>query len=542
MTISWGHGDIAGATVPIDPMQPASIVLSPASAVLEPDQAASFTATAYYRDGSAKDVTRDGRWSTADGDVVTVDRSGKVVGVAEGTTALSFALGTASASATITVGDHMCVVLVSIAVSPTNPAMVPGHFQQMTAIGTYSDASTLNITSAVTWTTANGTLAAFNADGTNGGQLECLGGGSCLVTATLGGVSGSTTMSSPTTFADQATGPIPNSIGSGLPAFVSYKNFLVPADVVLVDIAISNRDFVANAGQLTGINIAIGPHDGAGGFVGGVAAAVYLNQTIPASGFLVIPNVLCAPGPGNEILLCHSVPVSVNVSELAPCAYGWITTGTTTVDPLPSPAGAANASYLWAQIRYKTSGRQLLAIGDSLFCGYGYTDFMSTWPHLLAANNPTWGIDIEGRNGCTLAEWADPAGHPFLFDTPGFSNVDLLICLSINDTPNGAAAMKTSLLAIIALGVARGVRRIYAQTIAPGDTGVYNNAARVTYNADILANWASYGLHAAPADVDLALRDPSAHQNLNPPYVGGDATHYNPAGHIVACATWQATL
>ncbi len=48
-------------------------------------------------------------------------------------------------------------ILKSIAVTPTSPAIVKGDSQQFTAIGTYSDGSTQNLTSTATW--ASGTTS-----------------------------------------------------------------------------------------------------------------------------------------------------------------------------------------------------------------------------------------------------------------------------------------------------------------------------------------------------------------------------------------------
>ena len=53
----------------------------------------------------------------------------------------------------------------SIAVTPANPTIQAGGTQQFTATGTYSDGSTQNITSQVTWASATTTVATINASG-----------------------------------------------------------------------------------------------------------------------------------------------------------------------------------------------------------------------------------------------------------------------------------------------------------------------------------------------------------------------------------------
>ena len=55
--------------------------------------------------------------------------------------------------------------LTSIAVTPANPTIVTGATQQFTATGTYSDSSTQNITSQVSWNSSTPAVATINASG-----------------------------------------------------------------------------------------------------------------------------------------------------------------------------------------------------------------------------------------------------------------------------------------------------------------------------------------------------------------------------------------
>jgi uncharacterized protein YjdB len=78
--------------------------------------------------------------------------------------------------------------LTSIAVTPANPTMTVGGTQQLTATGTYSDASTQNLTSQVTWSSSNTGAATVTA----GGLATAVAPGTATISATLGSVSGST--------------------------------------------------------------------------------------------------------------------------------------------------------------------------------------------------------------------------------------------------------------------------------------------------------------------------------------------------------------
>ena len=81
--------------------------------------------------------------------------------------------------------------LVSIAVTPNMPSVPLGVTQQFTATGTFSDTSTADLTSSVTWTSGTPAVATMNA---SSGLANVLTVGSTVITATSGSVSGSTTL------------------------------------------------------------------------------------------------------------------------------------------------------------------------------------------------------------------------------------------------------------------------------------------------------------------------------------------------------------
>jgi uncharacterized protein YjdB len=80
--------------------------------------------------------------------------------------------------------------LSSITVTPANPAIQAGATQQFTATGTYSDNSTQNLTSQVTWISSNTGVATINANGLATGVAP----GTSIIFAELGGVSGNTAL------------------------------------------------------------------------------------------------------------------------------------------------------------------------------------------------------------------------------------------------------------------------------------------------------------------------------------------------------------
>ena len=80
--------------------------------------------------------------------------------------------------------------LKSIAVTPANSNIVIGATRQFTAIGTYSDGSTQNVTSQAIWISSNTGVATINATGLAMGVAT----GITTISATLAGVIGTTTL------------------------------------------------------------------------------------------------------------------------------------------------------------------------------------------------------------------------------------------------------------------------------------------------------------------------------------------------------------
>jgi uncharacterized protein YjdB len=91
-----------------------------------------------------------------------VNSTGLVTAKAQGSATISAAAGSVSGTATVTV---TAAALQSIAISPANPSQPAGSAQQFTATGTYSDGSTQDISSSVTWSSSNATVATINSSG-----------------------------------------------------------------------------------------------------------------------------------------------------------------------------------------------------------------------------------------------------------------------------------------------------------------------------------------------------------------------------------------
>ncbi|BDG04093.1 Ig-like domain-containing protein [Anaeromyxobacter oryzae] len=150
-----------------------------------------YLATGTFTDGSTADLGAAVTWTSSDATVASVSTAagseGVVTAASPGTATITAeAPGGISASATIEVTD---AVLVSLALS--GPAALPvGLSAPAAATGTYSDASTHDLTLAVTWTSSDPAIATVsNADGTRG-VVTAVATGAVVVGAELGGVPG----------------------------------------------------------------------------------------------------------------------------------------------------------------------------------------------------------------------------------------------------------------------------------------------------------------------------------------------------------------
>ena len=146
-----------------------------------------------------------------------------ITGLAPGTT-YSFLVSSESEAGGLSLGASSSVTtpaLVSIAVTPASNSITAGNSQQMTATGTFSDNSTGNITALVTWSTSGGSGSiTVNSSGlcsTTSGVAD-----STTVTATLGAIMGSTTLS---TLNGPPSGTIRTIAGGGAGDHARKRNF-----------------------------------------------------------------------------------------------------------------------------------------------------------------------------------------------------------------------------------------------------------------------------------------------------------------------------
>jgi hypothetical protein len=195
-TITATSGSISGSTsLTVTSATLVSIAVTPTNPSIVSGTTQQFTATGTYSDSSTQDLTTSVTWNSSRTYRATISNAagsnGLASAIAAGSTTITATSGSISGSTSLTVTS---ATLVSIAVTPTNPSIVNGTTQQFTATGTYSDSSTQDLTTAVTWDSSRAYRATIsNAAGSNG-LASAIAAGSATITATSGSISGSTSL------------------------------------------------------------------------------------------------------------------------------------------------------------------------------------------------------------------------------------------------------------------------------------------------------------------------------------------------------------
>ena len=161
----------ATASLVVTPATLVSISIAPSAASVPAGVQQALTATGHYSDGSQQDVTASVVWASQYPDIASVSNDpsnpGVVQGASVGTTSM-----TATDTATGTVGtatvNVTAATLVSIAVMPQGATVQSGSTQQFTAIGTYTDQSTRDLTALVTWSSSTSSATISNDAATPG--------------------------------------------------------------------------------------------------------------------------------------------------------------------------------------------------------------------------------------------------------------------------------------------------------------------------------------------------------------------------------------
>ena len=164
-----------------------SITITPVTASIASGTTQQFTVNGIFSDGSIQPLTAGLSWSSSAPSVASISNAGLATGASAGNATITATYGSMTASATLTV---TAATLKQIVVTPPAPAVGINGTMQFTATGIFTDNSTQDVTSQVTWTSSDATIALIS----NTGLASALANGTATITATEQGVSGSATL------------------------------------------------------------------------------------------------------------------------------------------------------------------------------------------------------------------------------------------------------------------------------------------------------------------------------------------------------------
>jgi trimeric autotransporter adhesin len=188
VTISATLNGIKGTTgVTITSMTIQTLAIQPTNPTMAAGTKLQLSLIGTFSDGTTQiDLTASARWQTSNYADAVIDRQGVATGVAAGSVTVTASInGQGSATTTLTVSN---ATVQSISVTPANPTIALGSSQQFAASGSFSDGSTQDITSVVTWTSATPTVAVVDKTGVAASASH----GTANINATLSGITGST--------------------------------------------------------------------------------------------------------------------------------------------------------------------------------------------------------------------------------------------------------------------------------------------------------------------------------------------------------------
>ena len=272
-------------------------------------QTVNLVATGVFADGSKQDVTSQATWTSSAPTIASVGDTattkGQVTGVAAGTVTVTATIQTSTGPVSGTV--QITVVakkITSIGITPAQPILQKGVTQAFKATAVYDDNSTGDVNQQATWSTDDASVLSVVATGATAGLATAKAAGSTTITATVGAVSGQTsvrvtapqltsitvnpataTMSVNTTRQFTAQGTYADSSTADLTDSVTWSTGL--ATIISVSNAAGTRGLVTA--------LAVGTDNVVASMSGIVGMATVTVSVIPLVSIAVTPNPLTLP-------------------------------------------------------------------------------------------------------------------------------------------------------------------------------------------------------------------------------------------------------
>ena len=326
-----------------------SIVVTPANASVPAGRSQQLTATGNYSDNSVRDLTASAIWTSSSPALASVN-AGLVTGVAAGAATITASSGGQTANTGISVTP---AVLVSIAITPINPSVAAGQSRQFTAMGTYSDGTSQDLTASSAWSSSATATATVNAAGSATGVAA----GLATISAVSAGITGNSVLTvGPAILLAVAVTPATRSLAAGQSQqFTATGNYSDGTSRDLTAAAV----WLSSAPAIAIINAA------------GLATAVAVGTaTINAtSGGMTGNSVLTVPAPVVLSITLSSTSTSVGAGQTRQF------TATATYSDGTSQDVTANATWTSSNNSVATVNNTGLATG----CAFGTANITATY-------------------------------------------------------------------------------------------------------------------------------------------------------------------
>lgn len=201
-----------------------SLTVTPALRNIAKGTTLPLSVTGVYTDGTKRDHTKDVLWSS-DPNKAAIDNTSGKEGIL---TAVNTGIATVTASLNGRTGSALITVTPAelVSISLGNPrSIADGLNSQFKAIGTYTDNSTMDISSLVNWTiSGKGTISNGLI---SGGLVNTLGEGTTIVSASFNGISSSSTLTvTPAEISSISLSQANLNLAKGISSTVSVTGFL----------------------------------------------------------------------------------------------------------------------------------------------------------------------------------------------------------------------------------------------------------------------------------------------------------------------------
>jgi hypothetical protein len=395
----------ATVSVEIDDAAVDSVTVTADRVMVPKNLSAQFIATVNYTDGRAVDMSDMVDWESSNTGVATV-RDGAVKGVAPGAAEISATFMGKTGTKKVTVTN---ATVNSITVATPAP-VAKGLHAQLSATGKFSDGSTQDITSLVTWTAVNPGVATVDASG----SVQAVAVGSTEIDASLEGVTGKTTVQVSSAVVVSLT------LSTGDFTLAESQRAHIRAELVLSDNSRSDVTSTATwqSSAPTVITASAGQIDSQLQASTAMVTATANGQT--ASVNVTVSATACHPVI-NEVQAAGASSSDEWVEIYNPCTIVWSVANWTLVYRSSGTVGATDSNSL-------ATLTGTMSPGDlRLYAGAGYTGTSDgQWgggsSGLLAATNGAIGLRSGPKDTGSLVDSVGygtlNAGHPFVEGTP----------------------------------------------------------------------------------------------------------------------------